>query len=655
MAAGVGPMEFLTILALAGSFLFPVGVPPLPPDPGIAQVVPADAIAVLELRGVGEVDPSSGNEVERLLAEPEVKAFSTAILQAAESALGQGLAHQSPVLAREVPVLAKALLTRPAAVYIDRLAIRENGPPDIRGGILLHAGDRADDVDRALQALTTTIGGRGNPQGIRTEEIEGATLHWLQTGRNAPPIAWGRREAHFFIGVGEGVAPEIAQRLAGKGAAPRPAAVALPAEAAIERPGLVARIRVAALLDGIPERAKAHVQTVLDASGLGAVQALTAVSGLQGKGFASRTLIETRGELGGVLSPFGAKPIAPADLAPIPADATVAMAGRLDLEKLYRRIVDVVGRIEPRAREQFERNRARAEAEIGVRFSEDLFQGLGDSWRIYNSPSEGGLLVTGLTLVADLRDEARVRTALSRISSIAAGEMVRPRAEGGLIPPRATEFRGKTILTFDPSAGQRAGGRMEPVPLAPSWCFTDGKLVLSLFPQMVKAYIARGSEAGSIADRPEVKALWDGGKAPLAVAYTDSRAFFRLAYPFLPPAAAALAGVMKRAGVDLPASLLPSAPAIEPHLGPTTSAIYRTEGGILIAQDGTVPVPVAALAPFTVPATMLLFTVRTASVRSEEAQLEAAAEARAARDRRELDRPAERAAPGPQAPAPRNR
>jgi len=633
---GVGAAEFLTILALSGSFLFPVGVPPLPPDPGIAQVVPAEAIAAVELRGAGDVDPASANEVERLLAEPEVKAFGAAILQAAEAALGQGLSRESPVLAREVPVLAKALLTRPAAAYVDRLAFRENGPPDIRGGIILHAGAKADDVDRALQALATTIGGRGNPQGIRTEEVEGATIHSLQTGRNAPPVAWGRREAYFFIGVGDGAPAEIAQRLAGKGAAPKPAAISLPEEAAIERPGLILRIRVASLLEAIPEQAKARVRPILDASGLGAVQAVTAVSGLHGKGFASRTLIETQGELSGVLSPFSAKPITRQDLASIPADATVAAAGRLDLEKLYRQLAGVLGRIDPPAWERSERDQRRAEAEIGVRFSEDLFQGLGDAWRIYSSPSEGGLLVTGLTVVADLRDEARVRTALSRIASVAAGAMVRSRAGGGLIPPRASEFRGKAILTLDPAAGLPPQARPEPVPIAPSWCFVDGKLVLSLFPQMVKAYIARGSEGGSVADRPEVKALWEGGKAPLAIAYTDSRAFFRLAYPFLPPVAAALSGVMKGAGADLPATLFPSAPAIEPHLGPAVVAIYRTDGGILIAQEGTLPVPVAALAPFAVPATML-FTVRQA--RGEAVRMEARAATEARQDaERKVDR-----------------
>jgi hypothetical protein len=66
----------------------------------------------------------------------------------------------------------------------------------------------------------------------------------------------------------------------------------------------------------------------------------------------------------------------------------------------------------------------------------------------------------------------------------------------------------------------------------------------------------------------------------------DTRAFFRIMYPFLPPLLDALAGMAGRQGLEIPPTLLPSAPAIEPHLQPGVLAMYRTTDGILITQKG---------------------------------------------------------------------
>ncbi len=610
MAVGVSWIPIL--LLFGGAWFFPLGVPPLPENPALLKAVPQECLLLLESRGVSEADPASKNEIERLLAEPEVKEFIEVITNTLEGAARQAMKGGGAVLAQELPRLVRILLTRPMVLYLGPLKINVGSPPDISGGIVLDAGTQAAEVERSIRALIQVAGLEG---GAPVETVAGADIHTLPLPPDAPPIAWGKQENRIFLGVGTGTAAAIARRLAGEAPGGIPQNIAkLRTNLRIERPGLLTHIDVAGILEAFPPELQGQFRPILDALGLNSVGTIAQVSGLEGRGFTSKTLVTTHGDLRGLLAPFRSRPLEKSALQAVPADATVAIAGRLDTELIYREILDTIGRIDPQAREEATRGILDAESELGFRLSEDLFQALGDTWRLYNSPGEGGLLVTGLTLVVDVRDEDRIQRTLDRFASLLTEALARGRPEQG-IPPRTIRFQGKTIYTMDLSASARRG---DFIPLAPSWCFTEGKLVISLFPQMVKAHLSRKEAAqgetpartGSLADLPEVAELWSEGRAPIAVSWADTRAFFRILYPFVPFLAEMASAELRREGINISSALLPSAPAIEPHLIPAVSAGYRTEEGILLVQKGGMPLA-GGLAPLAMPLFLGLTTTRT--------------------------------------------
>ena len=74
---------------------------------------------------------------------------------------------------------------------------------------------------------------------------------------------------------------------------------------------------------------------------------LASVTGLDGKGTVSRTLVAIDGQPQGVFQLAAAKPLAAADLSPIPRDATIAAAGRLDANAALELLLAQIEKIDP--------------------------------------------------------------------------------------------------------------------------------------------------------------------------------------------------------------------------------------------------------------------------------------------------------------------
>ena len=59
--------------------------------------------------------------------------------------------------------------------------------------------------------------------------------------------------------------------------------------------------------------------------------------------------------------------------------------------------------------------RAPGPLEDDLEISEDVLQSLGDTWCVYNSPGEGGLVITGLTAVVPVTDRERLVTNRAKV------------------------------------------------------------------------------------------------------------------------------------------------------------------------------------------------------------------------------------------------
>ena len=137
---------------------------------------------------------------------------------------------------------------------------------------------------------------------------------------------------------------------------------------------------------------------------------------------------------------------------------------------------------------------------LGFHPKNDLAASLGDTWCIYNSPSEGGLIVTGLTVTGTLKDRPKLLKSNDQLLASVRQQQALLQAmmqnNPGIVvsmgPTIADcQYRGQKIYFLN--FGQAAS------PVAPAWCITDDHVVFGLFPQTIKAYLDRQAAAGSAA------------------------------------------------------------------------------------------------------------------------------------------------------------
>jgi hypothetical protein len=608
-AFGVFPL--LAMLLMGGGTGLPMSVPPLPEEPLPARIAPEQCLFYMSFSGTAQPDPKSRNQTEQLLAEPEVRYmmgeierviiraataggktdFGAALDELDKEAPGPGSkVKQTPVRPKlsprnEPPVgdmlkWGKLLLTRPLAVFVSSVTIGQQGP-DVQGGAALNAGADAANLKAALEKYQTLL-----PAPAEKVEVAGISCYRLKLGPGAPPVTWGTKGKWLLVGVGEGAIEGILQRAAGS---PPKWLAALRKQLPVERVSTVTYVNVKKIIEQFAPLGGPHVAPVLSALGLDNVTALTAVTGLDREGFVSRSLLGVEGEPAGVFQLAAARPLTAKDLAPIPYDATIAVAARVNPDNALETMVKLVGKIEPRAQQEMTRELGQVEEALGIKLRDDVLQTLGDAWCAYNSPSEGGFVVTGLTLVVPVKDHQRLAATHARLLAQAKAGL---RQEAERAPNRPSRRRANPRIEQFQFAGQEVyffnAGSFEDLPFAPAWCLTEKELIVAAFPQQIKSYLSRGPGFKSLAAAPGVAELFEGG-GPLALTYVNMPKLLEVVYPLLCIGGHAVAAELAREGIDLNLSVLPSAGAIARHLRPSIGAVRRTAAGIEFASRGTLP------------------------------------------------------------------
>jgi len=584
-----GPMELIVLLGLGGGGI-PLGVPPAEEVPLMANVAPEECLFYITWAGMAEPDPDSPNRVEQLVAEPEVQFLVKEIIRQIENSLIQTAQREEPEvvpLVKEVSGWVQTLLKSPTAAFISEVKMTGEGPPEIRGGLVVRVGEDAAKLRTALEAYQTKF----LPPGIvRPVQVAGDTFYRLIFDPEAPQITWGVRHSYLIVGIGVGSVEAIWTQAA----SPPPKWLTdLREQLPVDRVSSVAYVNVEKLTEMFaPMIRDRDVKAFWPASGLDKITTLASVTGLDEKGFVSKTLVGIEGEPTGLLSFVDAKPLAADDLAAIPADATLAAAARVDAEAVFDMIADMVGRVSPRDREEMDGAIAELEQTFGINLRNDILKAIGDTVCVYNSPHEGGLVFTGLTAVIPVKDHAALSAAHEKLIALAKAEMKRAEErylemaeEHGFYPrpqPQIEEFEfaGEKIYFLN-VRGE--------VPFAPAWCLTETELIGALFPQNIKAYLSRSEDIKPIATVPEVAGLFEDGSGPVALVYADTPEMFDLVYPLVPFFAQVVFGELAREGIDINVSILPSAKSIRRHLRPDVTVLRRNEAGIELTSRQSVP------------------------------------------------------------------
>ena len=579
----------LSALILSGGLLgggLPPGFPPAPHDPIIDHVAPDDCLVYIAWNGTAPASPDSPNRTERLLAEPEVSRFTSLLVER----LTDGLSDQSRMPRRDqehsagVLKLLSVVVTHPTAIYVGT----PNPLPSV--GFVCRVGEQAQQLEADLIAMENAI---AEESGTVTEQ-NGIQVHNWPVAANAPPLQWAVVDDCIVVAFGPQEFEHLAARLAAK-VTPK-WLTELHKRLPVQRVANVVYIDTAAILRNAAPilRAEPQLNTMLNALGLDGVKSLNCVSGLDKTECVSRTWIQTEGKSRGVFQFADAQPLQSQDLNVFPADANVAIAFRLNLQETFRQILNIADDVEPGAARQAEAELAPMSSMIGLDLEKDVLGAFGDTWRIYQSDSEGGRLLTGWTAVASVRDSQKLRN----VSNVFRGIVAAQNAQQG-------SSRQVSIQTFQAGSQDVFFTNFVGIefPVAPAWCITEDELIVSLLPQGITAYLNRDKSAPLLGTSDETEELTSNGT--IAMVRFDEKNVFDTVYPAMVMGANALFADLQREGINVDISMLPSPLAVSRHLKSSTLNVLKADDGIEFVSRSSLPIGLESLAA-TLPATVFV-------------------------------------------------
>lgn len=568
----------------------PLGVPPLPEDPQLAQIAPQECLVYYNWNGMADADPNSKNRTVQLAAEEEIQTLFKRLDEELTKAFQREMRRPDEIaVGQHLPPLIRTLVTRPSAMYFSEFSpVGANGPT-VEGALVVNVGDQADAVKKSAMVMDGLIRKEVGFNGeVRTLPQNLGSLRVLPAlAEQAPQIAWGFHKKHFILTFGTKSPAHVYSALTSDTKEPA-WLTQLKGRLPVDKRSTVGYINVKKIITTLGPMIGAGPEglKVMSALGIDKVESIGSVTGLAGDGFASRTLIEMKGEPSGLFAVMRGKGLTGEELRPIPADASIALAGRINLADLYLELLLQMNNVDPNMGDEFTGEMVQFEREIGFKLLEELFMPLGDAWCVYNSPGEGGLVVTGLTLVVPIKDHKTLSATSKKLVD-------KIRQESG--PAFNGRRRNRGVFVKEVKHGDHTINMMNPIGLdedffiAPSWCVTEKHLVVAAYPQMVKAYLSRKSTAGTLIDNPEAAAILKGKNAPNFVTYVDTKTLMKKFYPLLSPFATMAFGEIQREGIDLDISIMPTASSLLKHLGSDTGSIYRTDAGIVIDNRQTIP------------------------------------------------------------------
>ncbi len=294
----------------------------------------------------------------------------------------------------------------------------------------------------------------------------------------------------------------------------------------------------------------------------------------------TRTVLPIEGTPRGLLYPADGRGLKREDLAAIPGDATLALAVRLNVQKTLDALAAAGKKADPEIKQSLAKGLETIERGGDSASREDIFASLGDRWCFYNSPCEGGLVMTGLTGIVPITNRKQFSRSYEVLTRLATQ----------ILPPDdAVGPGGQRIHRFRFAGSDVHYTNLGEIGLAPAWWAGDNQLVVALAPQNIKAYLSRGSISRTLADVPQVAAELSGHDPLLAIGYLDAPRLFEAVYPLLIIAAPAYLGMNGLSEGRRDISTIPSLPSVCRHLRPGVATLRRTEVGLELTSRGSLP------------------------------------------------------------------
>jgi len=260
-----------------------------------------------------------------------------------------------------------------------------------------------------------------------------------------------------------------------------------------------------------------------------------------------------------------------------PVDTLVFAELHLDLNDLYRTVLDILGSQNAEGARALVETKARFEKEVGFPIDAELLQSLGPECGVILSPGPGGGLLPDVLVCVRIRNadwvEERLRGILGGISCLTRREV---------------QYLGRRITFVDLPTAEKGGGSSNLSPLLSSflkmnYCIDGDFLLFSLFSEGVKNGLRRASTSHSLSTEPSfVQARSRHDPEVGGFLFVDLRRLFEYAYGRIRPLLEA-----KAAMGDFPLDLseIPSVDTVSRHLLPLTGSLLSEDDGFLLRSN----------------------------------------------------------------------
>ncbi len=582
---GFGFSEILIVLMLFGSQVgMPLGMPPGPDVPHLAAIAPETCLFYASWNGQAAVDPQA-NPTERWLGREPIEKAAAKMRQSFFAFVRQQARAEGPheeLLAETLCELGEYALTHATAVY---LADGADWADRHAGSAMQCSPEFAAQAQGMFERLHSQLPADWLPAEF---EVDGKTFRRLTVPSDPMPLEFSYGIADGFAYVGWGNQPIERMRAAAEKEPPawhrdltqhfplarRSTVSFVHVRRLVElgRAAIPAAPQVAEGMDEFPPGLfdeYSMLRSLLDQSGIAAVEAIQAVSGLDEHGYVCRQRIQLHRPLDGWLALFDAPVLTDHQLQAIPGKVDIGVSLRISFDAL----LEFVESQAAAAGESLDEPLDQFRQTIGVDLRTDILAALDGSLSI-SSPFDVANPIEGLLVQIGVADEMAFSDTLARFNR---GMEQWLEGMDGFAMTRH-DVEGVEVVQVEVSNGFFA--------MAPTWCLTDGRVLVGFGLESISALIRQPrAERLVVSDSNLARLLAEvrtaSGGNPCGVTYQNTAQIARELM--------GMVSMFDQPEAPFNVNDLPSTAALCEGLEPAVLAWYRTSDGFEVAQRQTLP------------------------------------------------------------------
>jgi hypothetical protein len=543
----------------------------------LTRVMPDDTVYFIATSGCDALKDECAKTIfGRMCSDPQVTGFVTQIKNELMTKVGQEGHDEVAQMVKMAMGYGQLLLKRPILIGAARAETVE-GPPACFFGIL-DAGDRKSELEAALAQVEAMIG----EDEIGQIEVGALKMHSLKDNEDVP-LYWGWVGNYLIVGVNDqqGVATKYL-------ANPRVTAT----DHLKKVPGHGDVLAVYEDLQQIWQIVQSFafreggqddlipIKLAIDELGVSKVGTIVVRVGISGTDLVSDSFAQVPEPRTGLFAAF--KPVDPAMLGAVDAQAVTAGVVNVDLGHMYDTIMKTIKAVSPdEGYPEVQEGLAELESEVGIQLRDGLLKSLAGPVVLYSLPA--GRMpeapMGGLVAMLKLADAALFEKTMATL-----GTSVGQRAAGMLQIGSQTDEQGRTIHVW-------ASPMLAFAQVMPTWSVVGDHVVIgsntALCTMGIKRLAAAGQGASSLLDTEGYKkATADLPANLLSLSYIDSQAqFTQMMMQLQQVWPLATMGAMK-AGIKLPV-MLPNLGAIIKDMQPACEYNYARPDGFYSHYRGT--------------------------------------------------------------------